>query len=245
MKNTNAFVLLLLMTGMLAAGQREASRPARASDLVPEATIRSTHAAFAAGQVTCVQLVQAYLNRIEAFDHTGPGLNAIITINPKALETAAEMDRLSAANRSALRPLHCIPVILKDNYDTADMPTTGGSLTLAESVPLQDAFVVKRLREAGALILAKANLMELARGGTTFSSLGGQTRNPYDLTRTPGGSSGGTGAAIAASFGIIGTGSDTGQSIRSPASAQSLRRSAPNTRADQPEWNHSGQLNTR
>ena len=222
MKNTNAFVLLLLMTGMLAAGQREASRPARASDLVPEATIRSTHAAFAAGQVTCVQLVQAYLNRIEAFDHTGPGLNAIITINPKALETAAEMDRLSAANRSALRPLHCIPVILKDNYDTADMPTTGGSLTLAESVPLQDAFVVKRLREAGALILAKANLMELARGGTTFSSLGGQTRNPYDLTRTPGGSSGGTGAAIAASFGIIGTGSDTGQSIRSPASAQSL-----------------------
>ncbi len=179
MKNTNAFVLLLLMTGMLAAGQREASRPARASDLVPEATIRSTHAAFAAGQVTCVQLVQAYLNRIEAFDHTGPGLNAIITINPKALETAAEMDRLSAANRSALRPLHCIPVILKDNYDTADMPTTGGSLTLAESVPLQ-------------------------------------------LTRTPGGSSGGTGAAIAASFGIIGTGSDTGQSIRSPASAQSL-----------------------
>src|SRR5467141_2897393 len=222
MKNTNAFVLLLLMTGMLAAGQREASRPARASDLVPEATIRSTHAAFAAGQVTCVQLVQAYLNRIEAFDHTGPGLNAIITINPRALETAAEMDRLYAANRSALRPLHCIPVILKDNYDTADMPTTGGSLTLAESVPLRDAFVVKKLREAGALILAKANLMELARGGTTVSSLGGQTRNPYDLTRTPGGSSGGTGAAIAANFGVLGTGTDTGQSIRSPASANSL-----------------------
>jgi Asp-tRNA(Asn)/Glu-tRNA(Gln) amidotransferase A subunit family amidase len=111
---------------------------------------------------------------------------------------------------------------LKDNYDTADMPTTGGSLTLAESVPPQDAFVVKKLREAGALILAKANLTELARGGTTVSSLGGQTRNPYDVTRTPGGSSGGTGAAIAASFGITGTGSDTGQSIRSPASAQSL-----------------------
>src|SRR3989475_7712656 len=205
--------LALLVAGRLAAQQ----------DFAPEeATISATHAAFAAGKITCVELVRAYLNRIEAFDHTGPALNAIIAINPKALEKAAEMDRLYAANRSALKPLHCIPVILKDNYDTADMPTTGGSLTLAESVPRQDAFVVKRLREAGALILAKANLMELARGGTTVSSLGGQTRNPYDLTRTPGGSSGGTGAAIAASFGIIGTGSDTGQSIRSPASAQSL-----------------------
>src|SRR6266850_989400 len=152
MKNNNAripipFVLLLLSAGLLAAGQRETSRTTRAGDFVPEATIRSTHAAFAAGQVTCVQLVQAYLNRIRAFDDTGPALNAIITINPRALETAADMDRSYAANRSSLRPLHCIPVILKDNYDTADMPTTGGSLTLAESVPLQDAFVVKKLRE--------------------------------------------------------------------------------------------------
>ncbi|HYR44037.1 MAG TPA: amidase family protein, partial [Terriglobia bacterium] len=208
-----SFAFALLATAVLAAQQ----------DFVPEeATVRGTHAALAAGEVTCVQVVRGYLNRIEAYDHRGPALNAIITINPRALETAAEMDRLYAANRSALRPLHCIPVILKDNYDTADMPTTGGSLTLAESVPLRDAFVVKKLREAGALILAKANLMELARGGTTVSSLGGQTRNPYDLTRTPGGSSGGTGAAIAASFAIAGTGSDTGQSVRSPASAQSL-----------------------
>ena len=111
---------------------------------------------------------------------------------------------------------------MKDNHDTADMPTTGGSLTLATSVPPRDAFVVRKLREAGAIILAKANLTELARGGTTVSSLGGQTKNPYDLTRTPGGSSGGTGAAIAASFAVAGTGSDTGQSIRSPASAQNL-----------------------
>ena len=206
------FSLALLMSGATVS-----------STFVPEeATIRGVHAAFAAGQLTCVQLAQDYLNRIEAYDDEGPALNAIITINPKALETAAEMDRTYASKRAAVRPLHCIPVILKDNYDTADMPTTGGSVTLAKSVPLQDAFVVKRLREAGALILAKANLMELARSGTTVSSLGGQTRNPYDLTRTPGGSSGGTGAAIAASFGIIGTGSDTGQSIRSPGSAQSL-----------------------
>ncbi len=212
----NVFIsaaLALLITGRLAAQQ----------DFAPEeATISATHAAFAAGKTTCVQLVRAYLNRIEAYDHRGAALNSIITINPKALETAAEMDRLAAADKFRSRPLHCIPVILKDNYDTADMPTTGGSLTLAESVPARDAFVVKKLREAGALILAKANLMELARGGTTVSSLGGQTRNPYDLSRTPGGSSGGTGAAIAASFAIAGTGSDTGQSVRSPASAQSL-----------------------
>src|SRR5437667_9704067 len=102
------------------------------------------------------------------------------------------------------------------------MPTTGGSLTLAESVPTRDAFVVKKLREAGALILAKANLMELARGGTTVSSLGGRTRNPYDLTRTPGASRGGSGAAIAASFALAGTGSSTGQSAAWPASAQRL-----------------------
>lgn len=193
------------------------------STFVPEeATISGIHAALAAGRITCVQVVQAYLRRIEAYDDRGPALNAIITVNPKALETAADFDRSRDATRSATKPLHCIPVILKDNYDTADMPTTGGSVTLAESIPLRDAFVVRKLRDAGAIILAKANLTELARGGTTVSSLGGQTKNPYDLTRTPGGSSGGTGSAIAAGFAVTGTGSDTGQSIRSPASAQSL-----------------------
>ena len=189
---------------------------------VEEATIAGIHAAVAAGQVTCVQVVQAHLRRIEAYDQRGPALHALITINPAALAAAAELDRTRAASRSALRPLECIPVILKDNFNTADMPTTGGSVTLASSVPLEDAFVVKRLREAGAIVIAKANMTELALGGVTVSSLGGQTRNPYDLTRTPGGSSGGTGAAIAASFGVIGTGTDTGQSVRSPASAQAL-----------------------
>jgi Asp-tRNA(Asn)/Glu-tRNA(Gln) amidotransferase A subunit family amidase len=115
-----------------------------------------------------------------------------------------------------------VPLVLKDNFDTADLPTTGGSRTLAGSRPLRDAFTVQKLRAAGALILAKANLQELAMGGTTVSSLGGQTRNPYDLTRTPGGSSGGTAAAVAAGLALAGTGSDTGQSIRSPASATSL-----------------------
>ena len=189
--------------------------------VLEEATIGSIHAALSTRQITCAQLTRAYLDRIDAYDHKGPALNAILAVNPRAIETAADMDRLDATALSG-RPLHCIPVVLKDNYDTADMPTTGGSVTLAKSVPPADGFVVRRLREAGAIILAKANLMELAWSGTTVSSLGGQTRNPYDLTRTPGGSSGGTGAAIAANFGLLGTGTDTGQSIRSPASANSL-----------------------
>ena len=115
-----------------------------------------------------------------------------------------------------------MPLILKDNLDTADLPTTGGSVTLRNMTPAADAFVVARLREAGAIVVGKANLTELAYGGTSVSSLGGQTLNPYDLRRTPGGSSGGTGAAIAASYGVLGVGSDTGQSVRSPASACSL-----------------------
>jgi Asp-tRNA(Asn)/Glu-tRNA(Gln) amidotransferase A subunit family amidase len=186
-----------------------------------ERTVAQVHAALAAGELTCQALVQSYLGRIEAYDDRGPRLNAILTLNPRALSEAAQMDLARSAG-AATGPLQCIPVILKDNYGTADLPTTGGSRTLASSVPPRDAFVVRRLREAGAIVLAKANLHELAFSGTTVSSLGGQTLNPYDLTRTPGGSSGGTGAAIAADFGVIGTGSDTGQSIRSPASANSL-----------------------
>ena len=213
--------LALAGDGVLSAGQRPVAGAPHAGLVLEEATIASIHAAFASGQLTCVQLVQRYVSRIEGYDHKGPALNAILRVNPRALETAADMDRMDAGAR-AQRPLHCVPVIVKDNYNTSDMPTTGGSVTLAKSSPSGDAFVVKRLRQAGALILAKSNLTELARGGTTVSSLGGQTRNPYDLTRTPGGSSGGTGAAIAANFAILGTGSDTGQSIRSPASAQSL-----------------------
>jgi Asp-tRNA(Asn)/Glu-tRNA(Gln) amidotransferase A subunit family amidase len=189
--------------------------------VLEEATIGSIHAALSSRQMTCAQLTRAYLDRIDAYDDKGPALNAILAVNPRALDTAAEMDRLDSTT-VARRPLHCIPVVVKDNYDTADMPTTGGSVTLAKSVPPADGFLVRRLREAGAIILAKANLTELAWSGTTVSSLGGQTRNPYDLTRTPGGSSGGTGAAIAANFGVLGTGTDTGQSIRSPASANSL-----------------------
>jgi Asp-tRNA(Asn)/Glu-tRNA(Gln) amidotransferase A subunit family amidase len=189
--------------------------------LLDEASVRSLHAAMDARKVTCAQVVSHYLRRIDTYDDRGPALQAILSVHPRAMQMAAEMDRLDAAAR-ARRPLHCIPVILKDNFHTADMPTTGGSKTFVSLQTPRDGFAVKKLRDAGAIIIAKANLHELARSGTTVSSLGGQTKNPYDLTRTPGGSSGGTGAAIAANFGVLGTGSDTGQSIRSPSSANSL-----------------------
>ena len=187
-----------------------------------EATIASIHSALASGELTCTQLTRMYLDRIEAYNLRGPTLRAILTVNPKAMETAAEMDRQYRANPSSVGALHCIPTILKDNFNTADMPTSSGNVSMKDSIPPADAFSVARMRKAGALIIAKANLQEFARGGMSISSLGGQVLNPYDLTRTPGGSSGGTGVAIAANFAVLGTGSDTGQSIRSPASANNL-----------------------
>jgi Asp-tRNA(Asn)/Glu-tRNA(Gln) amidotransferase A subunit family amidase len=195
--------------------------PPRFAVSVVEATVADLQAALSLGAITCVDIVRASLERIDRYDRQGPALGAMITVNPRALETASAMDRLRAAG-APLPPLHGMPLILKDNLDTADLPTTGGSITLRNMQPAADAFVVSRLREAGAIVIGKANLTELAYGGTSVSSLGGQTLNPYDLRRTPGGSSGGTGAAIAASYGVLGVGSDTGQSVRSPASACSL-----------------------
>ena len=169
-------------------------------------------------RTTAREITEQYLRRIEAFDEK---INSILTVNPRATERAEELDE-AWSNGGLVGPLHGVPVILKDNQNTEDMLTTGGAVTLADSQPSEDAFVVKRVREAGGVILAKANLHELAFGGTTVSSLGGQTRNPYALNRTPGGSSGGTGAAIAANMGAIGFGTDTVNSIVSPASACNL-----------------------
>ncbi|KAM3418425.1 hypothetical protein BST61_g4414 [Cercospora zeina] len=148
--------------------------------------------------------------------------NAILTLDPRALDVADDFDERLHANNGSYGALICIPTLLKDNYDMADIPTTGGSRALPDSVPTVDAPAVKALKEADALILGKANLHELALEGLSVSSLGGQTINPYDSTRTPGGSSGETGAAVAASFAVWGTGSDTVNSLRSPASANSL-----------------------
>ena len=186
-----------------------------------EATIAQVHAAMEAGQLTCRQLVEGYLKRIEAYDRKGPALNAVVCLNPRALE---EADALDAAfqEKGLTGSLHGIPVLLKDNVDTFDMPTTGGSASLEGFVPEDDAFITKKFREAGALILAKVNLHEFAIWGETISSILGQTVNPYDSTRTPGGSSGGTGAGIAANFGMVGIGTDTINSIRSPGSANNL-----------------------
>ena len=186
-----------------------------------EATIRETQAALEAGTVTSEDLVKMYLARIAAFDKQGPAINAMVRLNPNALAEARALDR-ERRRRHTRGPLHGIPVVLKDNYDTFDMPTSASSLSLATSVPPDDAFLVRRLREAGAVFLGKTNMHEFAFGITTISSLGGQTLNPYDTRRNPGGSSGGTGASIAANYAVFGMGSDTCGSIRIPSSHNSL-----------------------
>jgi Asp-tRNA(Asn)/Glu-tRNA(Gln) amidotransferase A subunit family amidase len=191
------------------------------SPQVEELTVAKLQKALAGGQVSCREIVQAHLARIAAYDDEGPRLNAILTLSPTSLARADELDA-AFAKSGPVGPLHCVPVILKDNFNTKDLPTTLGSAALEGMQPTKDAFVVDKLRQAGAVIIGKANLHEFAASGTTASSLGGQTLNPYDLTRTPGGSSGGTGAAVAASFVVLGTGSDTVNSIRSPASAAAL-----------------------
>jgi Asp-tRNA(Asn)/Glu-tRNA(Gln) amidotransferase A subunit family amidase len=186
-----------------------------------ERTIPEIQAAMARGETTAEELVRQYLARIEAFDHSGPQLNAMIHINPRAIEEAAALDRERAAG-NIRGPLHGIPVLLKDNYDTQDMPTTAGAIAMAGFVPKDDAYQVRRLREAGAVFIGKTNLHEFARGIETISSLGGQTLNPYDPERNPGGSSGGTAAAVAANFAAVGMGSDTCGSIRIPAANNNL-----------------------
>ena len=186
-----------------------------------ERSIPELSAAMASGEVTARELVESYLARIDAFDQQGPALNAMVVLNPAALDTADRLDAERAAG-DVRGPLHGIPVVVKDNYDTADMPTSAGAIGLATSVPPDDAFQVRRLREAGAIIIGKTNMHELARGITTVSSVAGQTRNPYDLDRNPGGSSGGTGAAVAASFAAVGMGSDTCGSIRIPSAHHAL-----------------------
>ncbi len=209
---------LALVTALLLSSASIA-RAQRAIDL-DAATITEINAAFDAGTLSSVQLVTRYLARIAAYDRQGPAIHAVITLNPKALETARALDaeRNAKGKRS---PLHGIPIVLKDNYDTRDLPTTGGSVLLEGYVPARDAVLVQKLRDAGAIVLAKVNMSEFASSGA-YSSLGGQTRNPHDVAYSPGGSSGGTGAAVASAFAQFGLGTDTGGSIRGPASVNGL-----------------------
>jgi Asp-tRNA(Asn)/Glu-tRNA(Gln) amidotransferase A subunit family amidase len=214
--------LALAAPAMHGAAQqpRPAPSPASAFDVV-EKSILELQNAMAAGTVTSRQLVEQFLARIDAYDQRGPEINAFIALNPRALDEAAARDQ-ERRTRGARGPLHGIPIAVKDNYATADMPTTGASLALQRFQTERDAFVVKKLRDAGAVIIGKTNLHELAYGITSISSMGGQTRNPYDPTRNPGGSSGGTGAAIAANFAVAGMGSDTCGSIRIPSAHNNL-----------------------
>jgi amidase len=233
--------LVLALAGLLSFAV------AAASPLdIETASIADLQAAFANGSLSSEQLVRAYLARIDAYDKKGPSINTVITANAKALDEAKARDAERKAGK--LRgPLHGIPIVLKDNYDTFDMPTTAGSSLLKGSVPPDDAFVVKKLRDAGAIILAKVNMSEFAAGGGSvggakdpavlkagavpngYSSMGGQTRNPHALDRGPSGSSGGTGAAIAAVFAQFGLGTDTASSVRGPSSVNGIVGLKPTT----------------
>ena len=186
-----------------------------------ETGIRDLQTGLEDGTTTSVELVDLYLARIAAYDKQGPILNSIVRINSRARERAAELDaeRLRTGARSLL---HGIPILIKDNYNTTDMPTSNGSVAFANYYPGHNATQVDLLLEAGAVIIAKTNLHEYARGITSIASLIGQTKNPYDIRRAPGGSSGGTAAAVAASFGAVGMGSDTCGSIRIPSAYNNL-----------------------
>lgn len=180
-----------------------------------ETTIADIQAAYKSGQLTSHQLVQLYLDRIVAYDRKGPAINSIQVINPKALE---EADKLDAAFQSSglVGPLHGIPVILKDMIDAQGMATTFGSLMFKDFYPEKDAFVVEKLKKAGAIILGKATVAEFV-GGDNYGSLFGATLNPYAPDRTAGGSSGGTGASVAANFATLGIGQENAASTRRPA----------------------------
>jgi amidase len=187
------------------------------------ANVADLNAAFDKGTLTSESLVKMYLTRIQAYDQKGPKINAVLAVNAKAIETAQDLDK-ERKEKGPRSPLHGIPVIVKDVFDTYDMPTTGGYLPLKGVIPAQDSTIVKRLRDAGAVILAKVNQSDwYAQPDIMASStLGGSTLNPFALDRTPGWSSAGTGAGLAAHFGTIGLGSETGFSIRTPTSDSNL-----------------------
>ena len=217
---TAVAVLVAVAGAVLAAGQQP---PAPAPFRIEETTIAQIHDAMKAGRLTCRALVDGYLKRIDAYDKNGPAINAIVQINPDAQQQADDLDRRYAQG-GPTGPLHCVPAIVKDNFETIGLQSAAGSLSLKGFVSGKDAFLVKRIKDAGAIVLAKSNMAEFAFSPyeTVNSILPGYTRNPYSLDRVTAGSSGGTAAAVAANFGAIGLGSDTGNSIRGPSSHQAL-----------------------
>jgi amidase len=215
---TSRTVRSLAIVAALLAAVLPAALRAQQFDVI-EATIPSVHAAMDARRLTCRELVQAYLDRIAAYDKQGPALNSIQTVNPRALAEADSLDGVLRA-RGPRGPLHCVPVLVKDQIETKDMPTTYGSVLFKDFVPQRDATTVQRLERAGAIILAKTTMGEFAQ--RYVSSAAGVIRNAYDPTRNPSGSSGGSGSAAAANFGLVAIGEDTGGSIRGPAAVTSL-----------------------
>jgi amidase len=214
-----------LLTSMLFGATLAPAAPAQSAPFhVEETTIAELHAAMRAGTLSCRALVDAYLRRIAAYDKSGPGINSLVLVNPAAREVADSLDRRFRAERRLSGPLHCIPMIVKDNFETVDLPTTAGSLSLKGFVSTRDAFQVRRIREAGAIVLAKSNMAEFAFSPfeTVNSILPGYTKNPYALDRVTAGSSGGTAAAVAANLGESGLGTDTGNSIRGPSAHNAL-----------------------
>ena len=220
--DTRAVVIVALSVtiGAASAAAQAQVPPASAFRLL-EATIDDIHAAFRANRLTCRALVDGYLRRIEAYDQAGPRLNAVQTVNPRARQ---EADRLDAAFRASgmTGPFHCIPVLVKDQVETSDMPTTYGSILFKDFVPKRDATVVAKLRRAGALIIGKSTMGEYAAGYLSTASAGGPIRNAYDPRRNASGSSGGSGAGVAANFSTVAIAEDTGGSTRGPAAVHSL-----------------------
>ena len=213
-----------LVSVLVSVPRHAEAQQARPAFRFAEATIADVHAALRQRSTTCHAIVAGYLARIESYDKRGPAINAIVVTNPKALAVADSLDRRFAATRTLVGPLHCVPMIVKDNYQTAGLQTTAGSLALRGWTPREDATMVKRIEDAGAIVLAKSNMAELAFSPveTVSSILPGYTKNPYALDRVTAGSSGGTGAAVAASFGVVGLGTDTGNSIRGPSAHNAL-----------------------
>ena len=197
------------------ARRAESAKSPEGSFRIVETSVDQVHAAYKSGALTAHRLVQGYLDRIDAYDKKRPAINCIITINPRALEEADALDAAFKKSGAFVGPMHGIPIVVKDEIDTAGMPTTEGTLVFKDYRPTRDAFVVERLRKAGAIILGKTTLSEFA-AGDTYGSMFGVTRNPYDLERTVGGSSGGSGAALAANFSTLAIGEETVASIRRP-----------------------------
>lgn len=192
--------------------------------VIEEATIAELHAAYWERRAEVRSVVQGYLDRIAAYDKKGPALGLVISVNAHAADEADRLDRAFAASGAFVGPLHGIPVLAKDNYDVAGLQTTGGSAAMLGYVPSRDATVIAKLRAAGAIVIAKVTMSEWARGGVDNinSVLPGFARNPYNTAYATGGSSGGTGAGIAANYGVIGLGSDTWGSIRNPSSNNAI-----------------------